>query len=145
MNLDHAVLWVKSVQRALEFYVTVLGLDAVRVEDFAEGKARFPSVRVNETTIFDLMERSELLSLVQGFTGGGDGIGGAPINHLCLSMSASEFDAVSARLTAQGVKLKPGGEDVFGAQGQAVRSIYFNDPDENVLEIRFYEKTHSLV
>lgn len=141
MDLDHAVLWVESAKRALKFYVDILGLEPVRAEEFENGKARFPSVRLNETTIFDLMERNDLLSLVQEFTGGGDGIGGAPINHLCLSMSASEFDAVSARLIAQGVKLKPGGEDVFGAQGQAVRSIYFNDPDENVLEIRFYENT----
>jgi catechol 2,3-dioxygenase-like lactoylglutathione lyase family enzyme len=140
MYLDHAVLWVESAKRALEFYVSVLGLEAVRAEDFAEGRARFPSVRVNETTIFDLMERSELLSLVQGFTGVGDGIGGAPINHLCLSMSASEYDSVSARLLARGVKLKPGGENAFGAQGLAVRSVYFNDPDGNVLEIRYYDE-----
>jgi catechol 2,3-dioxygenase-like lactoylglutathione lyase family enzyme len=140
VNLDHAVLWVDSAKRALEFYVDILGLEPVRAEEFAEGKARFPSVRVNESTIFDLMERNELLSLVQEFTGGGDGIGGAPINHLCLSMSASEYDAVSARLVTHGVKLKPGGQDVFGAQGQAVRSVYFNDPDENVLEIRYYDK-----
>ena len=141
MDLDHAVLWVESAKRALKFYVDILGLEPVRAEEFENGKARFPSVRLNETTIFDLMERNDLLSLVQEFTGGGDGIGGTPINHLCLSMSASEFDAVSARLIAQGVKLKPGGEDVFGAQGQAVRSVYFNDLDDNVLEIRFYEKT----
>ena len=126
MNLDHAVLWVESAKRALEFYVTVLGLEAVRAEDFSEGRARFPSVRVNETTIFDLMERSELLSLVQDFTGGGDGIGGAPINHLCLSMTALEYDSVSSRLVARGVKLEPGGENAFGAQGHAVRSVYFN-------------------
>lgn len=84
------------------------------------------------------METDALLPLVQNFTGGGDGIGGSPINHLCLSMSKDEFDAVSARLSEAGVELKSGGEDVFGARGQAVRSTYFNDPDGNVLEIRFY-------
>ena len=140
MDLDHAVVWVESAKRALEFYVDILGLEPVRAEDFAEGRARFPSVRVNEGTIFDLMERSELLSLVREFTGGGDDIGGTPINHLCLSMSASEYDSVSARLGARGVQLKPGGEDVFGARGQAVRSVYFNDPDGNVLEIRYYNE-----
>ena len=140
MELDHAVLWVESSKRALEFYVDVLGLTPVRAQDFEEGRARFPSVRVNEVTIFDLMERSELLSLVQKFTGGGDDIGGTPINHLCLSMSNSEYASVLARLVEHGVKLKPGGEDVFGAQGQAVRSVYFNDPDGNVLEIRYYDQ-----
>lgn len=139
MNLDHAVLWVESATRSLEFYVGILGLEPVRAEEFAAGKARFPSVRINETTIFDLMESEKLLPLVQNFTGGGDGIGGAPINHLCLSMSVSQYDAISARLTSHGVNLKSGGEDVFGAQGQAVRSVYFNDPDGNVLEIRYYD------
>ena len=139
MHLDHAVLWVEDATRALAFYVDVLGLEPVRAEEFAAGRARFPSVRVNEHTIFDLMERRELLSLVQEFTGGGKDTGGAPINHLCLSMSASEYDAISARLEAREVQLRPGVENVFGAQGQAVRSIYFDDPDGNVLEIRFYD------
>lgn len=141
MNLDHAVIWVESAERALQFYVDILGLESVRAEEFAAGKARFPSVRINEATIFDLMERDELLGLVQNFTGGGENIGGAPINHLCLSVSALEYDEIRSRLTAHGVVLNPGGEDVFGAQGQAVRSTYFNDPDGNVLEIRFYDET----
>jgi catechol 2,3-dioxygenase-like lactoylglutathione lyase family enzyme len=139
MELDHAVLWVESAKRSLEFYVDVLGLAPVRAQDFEEGRARFPSVRVNDGTIFDLMEQSDLLSLVQEFTGGGEGIGGGPINHLCLSMSASEYAAISARLVEHGVEVKPGGENVFGARGQAVRSVYFNDPDGNVLEIRYYD------
>lgn len=138
MDVDHAVLWVDDAKRALEFYVEVLGLEPVRAEAFAEGKARFPSVRINANTIFDIMERGELLSLVKDFTGSREGAGGTPINHLCLSMSRSEFESTSERLAAHGVKLKSGGENVFGAQGQAVRSVYFDDPDGNVLEIRYY-------
>ena len=139
MDVDHVVVWVEDATRALEFYVDVLGLEAVRAEEFEEGKARFPSVRVNARTIFDIMDRNALLPLVQKFTGGGDTIGGAPINHICLSMSEAQYTATSARLTAHGVEVRPGGEDVFGAQGQAVRSVYFNDPDGNVLELRYYE------
>ena len=139
MHLDHAVLWVESAQRALEFYVDILGLTPVRADDFEAGKARFPSVRINEATILDLMERDDLLSLVQDFTGGGDGVGGVPINHLCLSMNATEYEAISARLTERGVTLNSGGEGAFGAQGHAVRSVYFKDPDANVIEIRYYD------
>ena len=139
MELDHAVLWVKDAKQSLNFYVDVLGLTPVRAQEFADGKARFPSVRLNEGTIFDIMETSELLPLVQNFTGGGDGIGGTPINHLCMSMSAAEYEAVLDRLKDRGVTLKSGGENVFGARGQAVRSTYFNDPDRNVLEVRYYE------
>lgn len=140
MDVDHIVLWVENSKRSLDFYVNVLGLEAVRAEAFEEGKAHFPSVRVNERTIFDIMDRNELLPLVQKFTGGGGDIGGTPINHVCLSMSASEYASVSARLIEHGVEVRPGGENAFGAQGQAVRSVYFNDPDGNVLEIRFYDQ-----
>ncbi len=47
MDIDHVVLWVESPKRALEFYVDVLGLAPVRAQDFKEGRASFPSVRVN--------------------------------------------------------------------------------------------------
>ena len=78
MELDHAVLWVNDAKQSLNFYVDVFSLTPVRAQEFADGKARFPSVRLNESTIFDIMETSELLTLVQNFTGGGDGIGGPP-------------------------------------------------------------------
>ena len=54
-------------------------------------------------------------------------------------MNAAEYASVSARLVKHGVELRPGGENVFGARGQAVRSTYFDDPDGNVLEIRYYD------
>ena len=139
MYLDHAVLWVNDVKQALTFYTDILGLEAIRAEEYVEGKVRFPSVRLNENTIFDLMDKNELLPLVQKFTGG-DNVGGAPLNHLCLAMSYDEYKAISTRLVECGVTPRPGGENVFGAQGYAVRSVYFNDPSDNVIEIRYYEE-----
>ncbi len=139
VDIDHVVLWVDDTERALKFYVNVLGLEAVRAEDFSQGKARFPSVRLNDRTIFDIMNRNDLLSLVQDFTGGGKDVGGTPINHVCLSMNLYEYTAISMRLAEHGVALSSGGENAFGAQGHALRSTYFNDPDGNVLEIRYYE------
>ena len=139
MNLDHAVLWVKNANKSLDFYVNIVGLIPVRAEEFKAGKVRFPSVRINDSTIFDIMERSKLLTLVQKFTGSKDSIGGFPVNHLCISMSESEYEITLKRLGEHGVELKPGGEDVFGARGQAIRSTYFNDPDDNVIEVRFYK------
>jgi catechol 2,3-dioxygenase-like lactoylglutathione lyase family enzyme len=112
----------------------------VREREYLDGKARFPSLRLNEKTIFDLMEPDSLLPLVQNFTGSGADVGGLPINHVCMAVSEEEYNAIITRLETRGVTLTPGGEDVFGAQGQAVRSTYFNDPDGNVLEIRFYSQ-----
>ena len=139
MNIDHVVLWVDSPKSSLDFFVNVVGLSPVRAQQFEEGAAPFPSVRVNDTTILDLMD-SKLAAAVQEFTGGGGEAGGQPINHICLSMDAADYSALTARLVAQGVQLTSGGEPAFGAQGLAEISTYFRDPDGNVIEIRHYDK-----
>ena len=139
MNIDHVVLWVDSPKISLGFFVDVVGLRPVRKQEFEEGTAPFPSVRLNDMTILDLMDRNTV-SLVQDFTGGGGDAGGRPINHICLSMNAVDYSALTARLLAQDVDLMPGGEQSFGAQGLAELSAYFCDPDGNVIEIRHYDK-----
>ncbi len=136
MNIDHVVLWVDDPRNSLNFYVNIIGMHPVRQQEFEEGTAAFPSVRLNDATILDLINR-DMLTGVQEFTGGGDG-GGVPINHICLSMNAEDYSALRTRLIAQGVELKSGGEQAFGAQGLAERSEYFRDPDGNVIEIRHY-------
>jgi catechol 2,3-dioxygenase-like lactoylglutathione lyase family enzyme len=140
MDIDHIVLWVNDVEQSLDFYSNVIGLEIVREKEFRSGSARFPSVRLNECSIIDIMESRKLLSLVQKFTGSSDDSGGMPINHICLSMSKEEYASISRRLADSGVNVHPGGENAFGAQGHAVRSTYFNDPDGNVIEIRYYDK-----
>jgi len=140
VNIDHVVLWVDSPRNSLSFFVDVVGLRPVRAQDFEDGTAPFPSVRLNDLTILDLMDKSTV-SLVQDFTGGGNS-GGRPINHICLSMNAAEYSALAARLLAQNVDLIAGGERSFGAQGLAERSEYFHDLDGNVIEIRHYDKAN---
>jgi glyoxylase I family protein len=85
MNIDHVVLWVDSPTNSLAFFVDVVGLRAVREQDYDEGSATFPSVRLNDSSILDLMDRNTV-SLVREFTGDG-----RPINHICLSMNATEY------------------------------------------------------
>ncbi len=138
MIIDHVVLWVESPKRALDFYVDVVGLDAVRAQEFEDGTAAFPSVRLNDSTILDLMA-TESAPAVSEFTRGA--AAGHPINHICLAMDAMEFSRLTARLVANGVELSPGAKPSFGAQGPAEDSIYFSDPDDNVIEIRHYGPT----
>src|SRR5262245_51286827 len=56
-KLDHVVLWVADPLRSLDFYEKVVGLTPVRADEFREGKAPFPSVRVSSDSIIDLMAR----------------------------------------------------------------------------------------
>ena len=58
MNIDHIVLLVDNQQRSLAFFVDLLGMEPVRSDEFAEGKTNFPSVRLNEATLIDLMDHS---------------------------------------------------------------------------------------
>ncbi len=51
---------MESPKRALEFYVDVLGLAPMQAQDFEEDRASFPTVRLSETTILDLMDRSKV-------------------------------------------------------------------------------------
>ena len=137
MNIDHIVLWVSDQKRSLDFFVSVVGLDPVRAQEFAEGGVGFPSVRVSKTAIIDLMDKSKAPS-VRRFTGGTDEAGGALVNHVCLSMNEAEYATLSARLVEHGQEPRQSGSGAFGAEGLAEASAYFHDPDGNVLEMRYY-------
>ncbi|WP_188188543.1 VOC family protein [Nonomuraea sp. SYSU D8015] len=136
-HLDHLVCWVADQLRSLHFYTEVIGLPGVRAEEFREGKAAFPSVRISEGTIIDLMAYDAIRGVDEGT--GVKGSSGHPVNHLCLAVSSEDFDALQVRLKQHGVEITGSGTNSFGARGIAPETIYFPDPDGNVLEVRYYE------
>ncbi|MGZ3475394.1 MAG: VOC family protein [Polyangiales bacterium] len=139
MNIDHVVLWVEDGGRALDFYVKVVGLPAVREEEFRAGSAPFPSVRISDHSILDLMP-AMLAPFARGMTGDtNETTAGKPMNHVCLSMERAEFDQLAARLGAADVKMHKFGERSFGARGSSQHWFYFQDLDGNVIEARHYE------
>ncbi|MEU9448408.1 VOC family protein [Streptomyces sp. NPDC048277] len=132
-RLDHVVLWVADPVAAAGFYGRMLGLEPLRVTEFAEGKVPFPSVRVNEETILDLAPLT-LAERVPAFPGSA----GHPVNHICLSLPSDDFDTLRARLADHAVPMTDIGHDSYGARGEAPRNFYFRDPDGNVVEARHY-------
>jgi glyoxylase I family protein len=137
MKLDHVVLWVDDPLRSLDFYEKIVGLSGVRVEEFKAGKCPFPSVRISEHSIVDLM--SKLAAPVMNSFPGAAGSAGNKVNHVCLAMTKGEYDALRARLDANGIAMPHTLKSSFGAQGIAPEAIYFSDPDGNMLEARYYE------
>jgi catechol 2,3-dioxygenase-like lactoylglutathione lyase family enzyme len=124
--LDHIVLNVADTERALAFYTGQLGLSAERVEAWRSGKAPFPSLRISESTIIDLVA-------------GPNEAAGTRNNlaHFCLVTDSADLAAATQQLAAAGVPIEEGPAVRFGARGNAL-SIYFRDPDDNLIELRTY-------
>jgi glyoxylase I family protein len=135
-RLDHLVCWVSDQLRSLHFYEQVIGLPGVRAAEFIEGRAGFPSVRVSAETIIDLMAHDASMGVEEGT--GVQGSAGHPVNHLCLAVSQEDFDALQVRLKEHGVEITGTGSQSFGAQGIAPETMFFPDPDGNVIEVRYY-------
>lgn len=135
-RLDHVVLWVRDPVAAADFYEKVLGLEPLRVAEFTEGTVSFPSVRLNEETIFDLapLTLAERMRVVPD----ADKSAGHPVNHVCLALSETGFEALRVRLEERGTPVSDISENAFGARGKALRSFYFRDPDANIFEARHY-------
>lgn len=130
-ELDHIVLNVGDIDRSIAFYTQVLGLKAERVQEFKEGKIRFPSVRINGDTIIDLFPMK---------AGPADPSGHKPernLNHFCLVAEKEDFSGIVDYLKKQEVPIVQGPISRWGARGQAT-SVYFLDPDGNEIEIRCY-------
>jgi catechol 2,3-dioxygenase-like lactoylglutathione lyase family enzyme len=137
MRLDHIALWTKDPAAALDFYSRVVGLTPVRSREFEAGEAPFPSVRVCEDSIIDLMPLAMADSL--GSFASVEGSAGHPVNHVCLALSKAEYDALDRRLQAEGVDTSARMNHTFGARGWAPHAYYFADPDGNVVEARYYD------
>lgn len=136
-RLDHVVLWVRDPVAAAHFYEEAVGLEPVRLPEYTAGKEPFPSVRVNEEALLDLMPVSmaERMTMLPGAADSA----GHPVNHVCLALPATAFDDLLARLAEKAVPVSDVSHGSFGARGEASRSFYFRDPDGNVIEARHYD------
>lgn len=136
-RLDHVVLWVHDPAASAAFYEKAVGMAPLRIADYAAGAVSFPSVRLNDETIFDLMPftMTERMTMLPGSVESS----GHPVNHVCLALPGDDFQALRVRLEEQAVPVSDFSYDSFGARGTARRSFYFRDPDGNVFEARHYE------
>jgi extradiol dioxygenase family protein len=130
--LDHIVLNIEDDETIIDFYTRVLQLPAERLEDYRAGEAPFPSVRINHETVIDLFPKKLWEQEVQADKGFRN------LNHFCLSLTRKEWEELQGRLLENKVALREGPVQRWGAQGTGT-SIYFSDPEENVIEARYYE------
>ena len=125
-GVDHVVLRVADVERAIRFYCGVLGCREER--------------RIEALGLVQLRAGSGLIDLVD-VSGALGRIGGPPpgdsarnMDHFALQLASFDEDRLRAELTAAGIEVGEVGER-YGAQGVGP-SLYVRDPDGNVVELK---------
>ena len=122
-TLDHLILKVNNLDASILFYTTVLGFTL-------EGRdGPFTVIRVGPDCQLQLAPWG-----TPGF------------EHYAFAVSQDEFDTIFARIKAAGIGFGPTFDSVgsntdpgeeAGARGLAP-TLYFNDPNQHLLEIRTY-------
>lgn len=130
--MDHIVLNVRDEAAMIGFYTEVLLFAPERLEAYRQGQVPFPSVRMNCDTVIDLFPPT----MWKGVSTASDGAG--HLNHFCIALSRGDWEQLTVRLEANQVEIDDGPVPRWGAHGTGT-SIYFRDPDGNVIEARYYE------
>lgn len=118
--IDHLVLTVRDPEASLAFYGRAVGLQPIR---FGAGRLalRVGDQKINLQTLGQEVRNHACI-------GSGD---------ICLLTEAPLADVV-ARLAAEGIAIVEGPVQKSGARGP-ITSVYFNDPDGNLIEISHYD------
>jgi len=130
--LDHIVLNVRDIDKALKFYTQVIGLESERVEEYRAGEVVFPSVRINADTLIDLAPPELWVGLDS------DPALAPNLNHFCITVEKAEWEQLEWRLREHAVDIESGPMTLWGAHGDAT-AFYVQDWDGNQLEIRYYD------
>ena len=125
-GIDHIVLRVQDVTRALEFYRDTLGCTVER-ELQGQGLTQLRAGR----SLIDLVTADGPLGAraARGAPGGGPNL-----EHFCLTIAPFDEAALRAHFAAHGIETGEGATR-YGAEGEG-RSIYIEDPDGNRLELK---------
>lgn len=124
--LDHIVLRVRDLDRAIRFYQNVLGCQEER--------------RIEALGLVQMRAGTALIDLVGtdtplGQAGGQPPNGDAPnVDHFALRIDPFDEDSLRRHLEDAGVELGDLGER-YGADGFGP-SLYLKDPDGNTVELK---------
>ena len=123
-RIDHLVLTVKNIDKTVEFYQRVLGMNKVTFGDNRVALA-FGNQKIN------LHQRGHEFEPKAGSVQPGSA-------DLCFILETPVNDAVD-HLVKCGVEVLEGPVSRTGAIGNIV-SVYFRDPDGNLIEVSSYEE-----
>lgn len=121
--MDHIVLTCRDIETSLAWYLDELGLEPVRVDEWRRKEAFFPSVRVSDHTIIDLLEVPADSAASVG-----------RLDHFCLVIDPIDLHALAA---SGRFEVVDGPAQRYGARGNGT-SLYVRDPEGTVVELRYY-------
>lgn len=127
LGLDHVVLRVADVPRALAFYRDALGC-AVERDRSAIGLIQLRA----GAALIDLVALDSELGRKLGAGPARDG--GRNMDHFCLRIEPFDEAAIAAHLRAHGIAPGPVAPR-YGADGMGP-SMYISDPDGNTVELK---------
>jgi catechol 2,3-dioxygenase-like lactoylglutathione lyase family enzyme len=125
-EIDHVVLRVVDLARAIAFYVDVLGCTLERSQE----RIGLYQLRAGRSMI-DLVPVAGELGAAGGAPPGKEG---RNVDHLCLRVDPWDEAAIRAHLARHGIAPEPS-RSRFGAEG-AGPSFYLADPDGNIIELK---------
>lgn len=126
MNLDHVILKVNDLEESVAFYTQIMGFS----DEGQDGP--FTVVRVSDSFQIQIAPWK-----TEGY------------EHYAFAVSGDEFSSIFGRVRAAGMDYGPtfhtvgsneGPGEETGAQGPAP-TLYFNDPNKHLIEIRSYAMT----
>ncbi len=118
LAFDHIVLCVRDVEKTRAFYSDLLGMEP-REERPGKWALHFGSQKIS------LQDEANLPTIARGTTPGS--------GNFCL-LAADPVDELVARLRSRGIEILAGPDERVGATG-TIRSVYFRDPDGNLVEV----------
>lgn len=125
LRLDHLVLTVADLDLTCDFYERVLGMQAI---SFSSGGIERRALRFGEQKINLHQAGNEFEPKADTPTPGSA--------DLCFIVDQT-MDEMVAHLQTHGVAIEEGPVQRTGAEGP-IMSIYFRDPDGNLIEVSRY-------
>lgn len=126
-HLDHLVLTVKNVADTIRFYTSVLGMEVVTFK----GDRKALGFGQQKLNLHQLGKEFEPKAR-HPTSGSAD---------LCF-ITKTPLATVAAHLKTCGVQVEEGPVERTGAVG-SITSLYFRDPDQNLIEVSNYNKPPS--
>lgn len=124
-RIDHIAITVEDVDTSTDFYVRVLGA-RVALEHMRAGKIAIRKIVMGET-VFNLHQRDNDFELIASRPTPGAA-------DICLRWLGS-IESAAAKLTEAGIAIVDGPSPRRTSDGDAAQSVYFHDPDGNLIEL----------